>query len=334
MSTPWIPNYIRQNINYHPKDILTAQEYNAILNLLIAQGDYNSSWLEYLQNDAIPDAIADLSAEAIAEAISTAVQNEIAALTAAVATKTSRQLNNPAITILNIGAQYSGIAALKTLLDTKGLKATYAVPVNLVGQTAYPTVAQLTALKAVGNDIVSYGTDGSALTAFNAATVVAACKTFVTTNAFNDKVFIYPTGNSIADVQDVVAEEFKYAANILNDDRMNPVDYPFTAGEDAFLNLPIIKWDSSVDVQDIKDYVDSIVVNNFYMILQVNTDLSSYDPTDFETILDYIKSKSSMQYPANIQSQMNNIFDTVGNKLALLNGLYLTEQNGELYLNW
>ena len=334
MSTQWIPNYIRRNINYHPKDILTAQEYNAILNLIIAQGDYNSEWLEYLQNDAIPEAIADLSAEAIAQAITVAVQNEIAALTAAVATKTSRQLNNPAITIMNIGSQYSGIADFKTLLDTKSLKATYAIPVNLVGQTAYPTVAQLTALKTAGNDIVAYGTDGTALTAANASTVVSVCKTFATTNGFNDKVFIYPTGNSIEDVQHAVANEFDFAANVLNVDMLNPTDYPFNAGEDTLFNLPIIKWDNTVDVQDIKDYIDDIVLNNYYMILQVNTDLSSYDPVDFEVILDYIKSKASMLYPVDIQSQMGNIFNTIGNSLALLHGLYLTEQNNELYLNW
>ena len=334
MSTQWIPNYIRRNINYHPKDILTAQEYNAILNLIIAQGDYNSEWLEYLQNDAIPEAIADLSAEAIAQAITVAVQNEIAALTAAVATKTSRQLNNPAITIMNIGSQYSGIADFKTLLDIKSLKATYAIPVNLVGQTAYPTVAQLTALKTAGNDIVAYGTDGTALTAANASTVASACKTFATTNGFNDKVFIYPTGNSIEDVQHAVANEFDFAANVLNVDMLNPTDYPFNAGEDTLFNLPIIKWDNTVDVQDIKDYIDDIVLNNYYMILQVNTDLSSYDPVDFEVILDYIKSKASMLYPVDIQSQMGDIFNTIGNSLALLHGLYLTEQNNELYLNW
>lgn len=61
----WIPNYIRRDINYKAHEILTAKEFNALLNLLITQGDYNSSWLEYLQNEGIPQAIADLSGDQI-----------------------------------------------------------------------------------------------------------------------------------------------------------------------------------------------------------------------------------------------------------------------------
>ena len=90
MSTEWIPNFIRRTINYNPHDILSAQEYNAILNLIISQGDYNSAWLEYLQTEGIPDAIRELSIEQITEAITVAVQAELAALSASVSNKTSR----------------------------------------------------------------------------------------------------------------------------------------------------------------------------------------------------------------------------------------------------
>ena len=87
MSDKWIPNYIRRDINYKPRDILTAQEYNAILNLLISQGDYNSSWLEYLQNDAIPEAISEIGEEEIEEVLTQAVREAIDELAASVVNK-------------------------------------------------------------------------------------------------------------------------------------------------------------------------------------------------------------------------------------------------------
>ena len=336
MSTQWIPNYIRRNIDYHPNEILTAQEYNAILNLLIAQGDYNSEWLDYLQTDAIPEAIADISAEEIAAAISTAVTQAINALAASVINKTSAQLNNPAVTILNVGAQYSGIAALKTLLDSKSLVATYAVPVNLVGQSAYPTLAQLTALKTAGSDIVAYGTDGTALTDSTAAAIANACKTFVETNGFNTNVFVYPSGNADPDVTEIVGNIFRFATNsaLSGVDVVHPEYFYYTEGPAVFNNIPVLQWDNTVDIQDVKDYIDNIVDNNYYSIIQIDTDAASYNATDFEAVLDYIKTKESMQYPAKISDEMNIIAGTIANRLTILEGVYITEENGDLYLNW
>ena len=334
MSTQWIPNFIRRTMEYRPNDILTAQEYNAILNLLITQGDYNSEWLEYLQNDAIPEAIQDLSAEAIAAAISQAVRDEIAALTASVTSKTSAQLNEPAITILNIGAQYSGIADLKLLLDTKDINATFAIPTNLIGMsTAYPTLAQLTAMKNDGYNIAAYGTDGTPLTAANAASVAAAAYTFLNTNGFDVKTFVFPGGNTDADVREAVAAKFPYAANVHINTLVNPEDYPYTAG-DAFYNIPVIPWDNTVDIADIKEYIDNVVEGNKYMIIQVNTDESSYDETAFEQVLDYILTKSSMIYPHDIGMEMGVIQNTIENRLAILEGIYVTEEDGVTYLNW
>ena len=334
MSTQFIPNFIRRTMEYRPNDILTAQEYNAILNLLITQGDYNSEWLEYLQTVAIPEAIQDISAEAIAAAISQAVRDEIAALTASVSGKASAQLENPAITILNVGIQYSGMADFKALLDNKNLYATYAVATNLVGTNpAYPTIAQLTALKNAGNDIVAYGTDGTPLTAGTAATVVTAAEAFLSANGFDTDTFIFPGGNSDPDVITAVASEFKYGVNALVNQLIAPEDYPLTAGT-AFYNVPVIPWNDTVDVDDIKEYIDNVVDDIGYMILQVNTDESSYDETKFGQIADYILSKSSLLYPRSIKAEMSLIQNTINNRLAILEGIYVTEENGVTYLNW
>ena len=334
MSTQWIPNFIRKSMNYKPNEILTAQEYNAILNLLITQGDYNSEWLQYLQNDAIPEALQDLSAEAIAEAIGQAVQHEIAALTASVTNKTSAQLNNPAITILNVGLQYEGIADLKALLDTKNLHATYAAAVNLVGNNgAYPTIAQLLTLKNAGNDIVAYGTDGTQLTSSTAEAVVNTAYNFMQLNGFNTDTFIYPLGNADPDIAQIVASKFNVAANVYNEALADPADYPFTAFSN-FYDIPIITWDNTVDVSVIKGYIDTIVEENKYMILQINTDSSSYEEVKFEQIVDYMLTKSSMEYPASIFAEADKMMTTIGNRLAILEGVYITQVNGEKYINW
>lgn len=334
MSTQWIPNFIRKSMNYKPNEILTAQEYNAILNLLIAQGDYNSEWLQYLQEDAIPEALQDLSAEAIAEAIGQAVQREIASLTASVTNKTSIQLNNPAVTILNVGLQYTGMSDLKTLLDSKNLHATYAAAVNLVGNnSAYPTIAQLLALKNDGNDIVAYGTDGTKLTPATAETVVNTAYNFMQLNGFSTDTFIYPLGNDDADIAQTVASKFNVAANVSNEALVDPAHYPLTAF-DNFYDIPIITWNNTVDVEDIKGYIDTIVEENKYMILQINTDLSSYEETKFEQIVDYMLTKSSMEYPASIFSEAYKMMTTIGNRLAILEGVYTTQVDGEKYINW
>lgn len=335
MSTEWIPNYIHRTIDYRPNDILTAQEYNAILNLLITQGDYNSSWLDYLQNDAIPDAISEISAEAIAEAISVSVREEIDALASAVKNKTSLQLNSPAITILNIGQEYTGIAALKELLDIKNLFATYAVAVNLVGNNpAYPTIAQLTSLKNSGNTIVAYGTDGTALTSENADTIAETCKTFMNINGFDEDIFIYPSGSSDADVVSAVHNFFKYAANKYYEGVLLPENYPETIGYTSLCNLPIVEWDNTITFSDIKDVIDTLVENNHYMILQINTDAATYDSPSFSEVLDYILTKSFIEYPETISDEMNTIYRTIGNSLAVLRGIYVTTVNNKKVLSW
>ena len=335
MSTQFVPNYIRRNIDYKPKDILTAQEYNSILNLLIAQGDHNSEWLEYLQNHGIPDAIADISAEEIAEAISIAVQQEIAALTASVINKTSKFLDNPAVTILNVGQQYTGISAFNTLIASKSLKATYAIGTNLVDSSAaYPTLANLNALKTAGNDIVAYSTDAATVTAGTAEANAAAAKAFITTNNFDSNVFIFPNGNNSSDIANIIGTQFKFAANVLNSAIIDPEDYPATASVTEFCDLPIIAWDNTIDVDDIKEYIDYIVLHNKYMILQVNTDSSAYDETYFSQILTYMLTKSGIYYPDNIAEEMGLIEETIGNKLALSEGVYITTESGVKYLNW
>jgi hypothetical protein len=115
---------------------------------------------------------------------------------------------------------------------------------------------------------------------------------------------------------------------------VSPEGITLTAPASILGNIPIIKWDNTIDIADIKDYIDSIVEDNGYMILQINTDASSYDATDFEAIVDYMLTKSSMEYPETISDELHAIQMTIMNRLHILEGIAITEENGVKYLNF
>lgn len=335
MADKWIPNYIKRNINYKPRDVLTAQEYNAILNLLISQGDYNSSWLEYLQNDAIPEAIREIGEEEIEEVLTNAVREAIAALAASVVNKTSAQLNYPMVTLLNVGQNNVGIAGLRTLLLSKSLAATYAIATNLVGTTtAYPSIGQLNTLVSEGNDIVPYSTDGATITTSTAEAVATAAKEYMETHEFNSNVFVYPNGNSDSDVRNTVCGIFKYAVNIINDDVITPDGILPYSPASVLGNLAVIHVDSTVTEEDIEAAIDEAVQYNKYIILQINTDSADYDDTQLENILDYVLENTSIVFPETISDAMQTIHETIDNRLETVEDIYVTESDGVKYLNW
>lgn len=349
MAEQYIPNYIKRKINYNPRDILTAQEYNAILNLIITQGDYNSSWLEYLQNDAIPDAIRDLSIEQIEEALTVAVREELEALSSAVQNKTSDELNYPMFTILNTGLEIDNIESLNTMILEKSLKATYAVATNLIDNSAaYPTLAQLITLKAQGNDIVAYSTDAATVTPETVDSVVNATMSYMNTNGFNTEVFVYPNGNTNNTVRDTVCETYNYGVNILNNGTILPDGLTSDSPSSVLGNIAVINFDNTVDLDVVKAYIDNIVQHNKYMILHINTDSANYNPVSLDVILDYVLSKSGVVYPDSISEALHTIHDTIdnrlltlehisqtlSNRLAQLSGVTFTEVDGVKYINW
>lgn len=335
MATKWIPNYIKRKLEYRPKDILTAQEYNAILNLLITQGDYNSSWLDYLQTDAIPEAIAEIGMEEIEEVLTVAVREELEALAHEVNNKTSRQLENPGVTILNTGIQVAPWADFASVLATRNLKATYSIATNLIGySSAYPTLAQIQDLQALGNDIVAYSTDAAPVTELTADTVADAARRYMDLNGFNSEVFIYPSGNSDETVADIVHNYFMYAVNIADNSLINPEGITSYAPVSVLGNIPVIACNDTIDTAVIKAYIDNVVTSNKYMILNINTDSEHYNEEQFAEVLDYMLTNSAIHYPASISDEMHTIHNTIGNLLNMVDGIAITESNGEKYINW
>lgn len=95
------PEYISELLNYSSGDIITADEFNLLLNKLIHQGDHNSEWLDYLDRVGIPAAVAEIAAGDISEYIAEAVSEEIAQLTADSNLKTTGYIDKKYLCVID-----------------------------------------------------------------------------------------------------------------------------------------------------------------------------------------------------------------------------------------
>lgn len=216
MSEQWIPNYIRRNIEYRPHEILTAKEFNAILNLIITQGDYNSRWLEYLTEHGIPDAIADISVAQLKEALTETVKDEVRDLAAAVVNKTSLHLEQPLFSVLNFSVQ-KDMLDLRDVLSPYGIAGNFCAASGLVGASAaYPTLLDLQSLQYDGHTILPVSTDNAPLDDLSSEVIttnITAAKAYIDTNLASTNVFVYPDGTLSDSVVDTVGTVFTYAIN-------------------------------------------------------------------------------------------------------------------------
>ena len=160
-------------------------------------------------------------------------------------------------------------------------------------------------------------------------------------NGFDIDSFVYPNGNASNDVRDIVHAKFHYAVNMSVSGVITPDGILVDSPASVLGNLAVIEYDNTVDPDVVKAYVDDIVQHNKYMILKVNTDSANYDAAGLADILDYIKTKSSIVFPSSITNAMLTIHNTIGNRLDTtedrlddINGISVTEVNGEKYLNW
>ena len=81
-------------------DVITALEFNKIIDRLRSQGDINAQWCAFLQNEGIPAAIADVSAEDVASYISASITTQLNNIVASSEAKTTDYWNEPTIAII------------------------------------------------------------------------------------------------------------------------------------------------------------------------------------------------------------------------------------------
>lgn len=311
----WIPNYIRRDINYKAHEILTAKEFNALLNLLITQGDYNSSWLEYLQNDGIPQAIADLSGDQIEKALTEAVAAELASLAASVVNKTAAHLNAPTFSFLNLSTQ-ADMSDFRTVMEEYGIRGNFCVATNLIGLSAtYPSLLTLQAMRVAGHEILPVGTDGSSFDRLEVSEIediVANAKAYMQRNIADVDVFVYPGGSNSEDVQQGVSSAYTYAVNIASDDKV--VDSDLIRFNNLRLQIPVIYLSVNSTLASAKVYIDEAIANNLFCIVAVDTSKTEYDENALREVLDYLKTQAGIRYKT-VSTALSDCEETINNQL-------------------
>lgn len=311
----WIPNYIRRDINYKAHEILTAKEFNALLNLLITQGDYNSSWLEYLQNEGIPQAIADLSGDQIEKALTEAVAAELASLAASVVNKTAAHLNAPTFSFLNLSTQ-ADMSDFRTVMEEYGIRGNFCVATNLIGLSAtYPSLLTVQSMRVAGHEILPVGTDGSSFDRLGVneiEAIVANAKAYMQRNIADVDVFVYPGGSNSEDVQQGVSSAYTYAVNIASDDKV--VDSDLIRFNNLRLQIPVIYLSANSTLASAQVYIDSAIANNLFCIVAVDTSKTEYDENALREVLDYLKTQAGIRYKT-ISTALSDCEETINNQL-------------------
>ena len=311
----WIPNYIRRDINYKAHEILTAKEFNALLNLLITQGDYNSSWLEYLQNEGIPQAIADLSGDQIEKALTEAVAAELASLAASVVNKTAAHLNAPTFSFLNLSTQ-ADMSDFRTIMEAYGIRGNFCVATNLIGLSAtYPSLLTVQSMRVAGHEILPVGTDGSSfdrLEVNEIEDIVANAKAYMQRNIADVDVFVYPGGSTSEGVQQGVSSAYTYAVNIASDDKV--VDSDLIRFNNLRLQIPVIYISANNTLASAKVYIDAAIANNLFCIVAVDTSKTEYDENALREVLDYLKTQAGIRYKT-ISTALSDCEETINNQL-------------------
>lgn len=270
--TNWIPKFIQKNLAYKPQEVVTAADYNAIINLLITQGDYNSEWLAWLTNEGFAEFFKDLNGEDIKQMVVQAAGEQLATLAAASANKTSAHLNNPTFTFFDESATTSALELFKPVLDEFGVVGTVSCYSSLVGAgNPYMDVTDLQGLQAYGYAVVNHGTTKEELTEDTVESVIAESAEFMRSHGLvtGDNIFAFnnieqPNGATIAStVANMYTHAIGNALGVNDTDSYDP------------LWLRVIPLNAEESV--IREAIDMTLKNNCWCIFK--TDSSSADFT-------------------------------------------------------
>lgn len=368
----WIPNYIRKNIQYRPHEVLTAKEFNALLNLLITQGDFNSSWLEYLHKEGIPNAVADLNSTQIEKVLAEVVAAEVNALASSVVNKSSVRLDTPVFAFLNLSMQ-SDMSDFRTVVDAAGVLGSFCIATNFVGtSTAYPTLTTLQAMQVAGHDILPLGVDGSP---YDAATedeindALVRTKTYMRNNLKDTDVFVYPGGTTTQSVIDTVGTHYTYALNTALAQNNLESDELRIGNNRVQIPVVLITDTNTLDTAAVKTLIDDTIAHNKCCIIAADTSSTAYSEAALVQVVEYITAHAgitcttvsvAMEMCANtINNQLRKLFDDLASEVInrmnadaylaqrleqdVLKGCYITEEDvtdeqgvvhKEKYLNW
>lgn len=316
----WIPNYIRKNIQYRPHEVLTAKEFNALLNLLITQGDYNSSWLEYMQTEGIPNAVANLNTVQIEKALEQVVEAELNALAASVVNKSSARLEKPVFAFLNLSMQ-TDMEQFRTVVEQYEVPGSFCIATNLVGMSAaYPTLITLQAMRVAGHDILPLGVDGSPYENASVEDIVIALertKAYMNKNLKDTGVFVYPGGTVTPTVVDTVQQQYAYAVNTALAQSNIESDTLYTGNTRVQLPVIPINATNTLDSADVKSMIDDTIVSNKCCIIAVDTSATDYSEEALVQVIEYIRNNAGVEY-ATVSKAVDLCASTINNLIREL----------------
>ena len=323
----WIPKFIHRVFDYKAHQTISAKEMNAILNLLVAQGDYNSEWLQYLTEEGIPDAIAKMSAEQIEKALTQAVAKELEALASSVVNKTSAHLNKPLFTFLDTSIQ-ADMLQFRELLESKGVVGTLTANIAFTGaSSAYPTVQQLQVAQLAGFDVLTCGNTASALTPDNAYEAASLSLKWAQDNEIiaGQHVFVYPEGNTTDAVETEVSRVFDYMIN-------TKLEQGYIDSDEFFpKRICVISLDDShtVHSSDVQELITETLTHNYWCIFKVDSGAQNYSEILFSECVDFVLAQSGVevvtvtqaidQIETTINNLIDELFDLINNTDSGLN---------------
>lgn len=313
----WSPKYIKRELNYRAQDVLSAAEYNAILNLLIAQGDHNSAWLEWLAAEGLKQYFDSLSDTTLADSVVAKAQELLNSLAAASVNKTSAYLNHPLITIIDEGHTASGTMEFVNALEAYelfGCVSCYGDKVTMGADNT--SVPQLRDLVQRGHTVVYHGYKEAPLTADNVANVINVGVEHLTSLYNGDASNFTYMYNQEDNAQNETVREYitaKFLTAIGTEAGINDSDAYDTHW------LKVIDLNSTTR-EEVFEAIEFAILHNQWCIIKVCTDSETYDEDAFSFILDAVKEatqssdtlvKNMVDAYADVQSTINNRIDAL-----------------------
>jgi hypothetical protein len=317
----WSPKYIKRELNYRAQDVLSAAEYNAILNLLIAQGDHNSAWLEWLAAEGLKQYFDSLSDTTLSDSVVEKAQELLNALAATSVNKTSAYLNHPLITIVDEGHTTSGTMEFVNALEAYGLFGCVSCYGDKVTTGADNTsIAKLRDLAQRGHTVVYHGYKETPLTEENVSSVVDAGIEHLLSvyDGYTPHfTYVYNTEDNVLNetVREYITTHFLTAVG--TEQGINDSD-----AYDAYW-LKVIDLSSATN-EEVFEAIEFAILHNQWCIIKVCTDPETYDEAAFSFMLDTVKeaTQSSDLLVKNIVNAYADVRATINNRIDALLSMF------------
>lgn len=263
------PEYIADKMEYVSGDIITADDFNTIINKLVHQGNNSEEWLEYLDTIGIPAAIADITGEDIQEYIQQAVEEEIQQLTEDSKSRTNGVWSKKSVCFIDMDGNYTGDNPISN----------YCVPASTIDAPSNPVYSTY-----AGSAITS-------MTAEQRASDANSLSNWITNKADDNSVgkYIVTDASNKLDKSYIVAN---YLGVLYKHTNLSSLPTIYDALNDINM-LPSIDCTSGITA--INDVLDNVTLDSFVIIRykSSNTDIDTVITTlnntfDVYCLRDYI----------------------------------------------